>query len=442
MVRTRLSNPKQGIGLAAFATTVTGAIALFLCTGRAADEAKTETSVFDAKSEVETSDPLGSLRRATDQVDGIYEAYLKAADRARQEGIWKNYIQTNDSVVPKIPDGVRQFPDSPSAFGLLEWVVNNNRISTPTLRPYNLQAIERLRNHYTGHTNIRQICRALGFSGDPLNPPTLEFLQIAATKNPDRAARGVATFALAHLMKQKAEDMAFLETAPASILTNAAAQKVRAAFLGHEGQDARAVLLQAEQLFHTVQKNYSDVPNFPSGPGLRQPEPTLGEQASIELYECQHLTVGQVAPEIQGEDVDGRKLTLSDYRGKVVIISFWASWCGPCMQMVPHEQAISQRMVGKPFVLLGVNGDSGKAEAKRAAAKESMTWRSFWNGGTSEGGIAGTWNVHAWPTIYVLDSKGTIRLKHVGYGGKRTDALLDAVVDQLLEEAEVKRRLD
>jgi thiol-disulfide isomerase/thioredoxin len=275
----------------------------------------------------------------------------------------------------------------------------------------------------------------LGLFGDPLNRPTVEFLQIAATNNPDRAERGAATFARACLTKREADDMAFWVNMPPSIYTNAAAQATRATFLEEaKTRGPEAILHEAEQLFQTVKTDYSDVPNFLPGPGLRQPELTLGGQASIELYECEHLTVGKVVPEIQGENIEGHKLRLSDYRGKVVLVSFWASWCGPCMQMVPHERAIAERLAGKPFVLIGVNGDSEKTAAERAMAEQKMTWQSFWNGGNSEGGIAGAWNVHAWPTVYVLDSKGTIRLKLNGYGGKKTDALLDAVVDKLLED--------
>jgi hypothetical protein len=103
------------------------------------------------------------------------------------------------------------------------------------------------------------------------------------------------------------------------------------------------------------------------------------------------------------------------------------------MQMLPHECAMTERLAGKPFALVGVNGDSKPADAQNAVAKKKITWRSFWNGG-SEGSITTAWNMHSWPTVYVLDSKGIIRLKFEGYGGKRTDFLLDETVDRLLKE--------
>ena len=95
--------------------------------------------------------------------------------------------------------------------------------------------------------------------------------------------------------------------------------------------------------------------------------------------------------------------------------------------MYPHERSLVKRMAGKPFALIGVNSDE-KSKLRQVLKKESMTWRSWWDGGGTSGPIASKWNVHGWPTIYVLDSKGVIRFK-----GPREEAL-DKAVDQLLSE--------
>src|SRR5436309_2133389 len=81
-------------------------------------------------------------------------------------------------------------------------------------------------------------------------------------------------------------------------------------------------------------------------------------------------------------------------RGKVVVLVFTGSWCGPCVAMYPQERALVEKLKGKPFALLGVNSDKDRKEAKEHMAKEKNTWRSFWNGPDGPAGpIARAWNV-------------------------------------------------
>src|SRR5207342_1906767 len=103
------------------------------------------------------------------------------------------------------------------------------------------------------------------------------------------------------------------------------------------------------------------------------------DEARVNLFEVTRLSIGKVAPEIDGNGIDGKSLKLSDYRGRVVVLSFWASWCGPCMAMVPHERALVQRMKGKRFALLGINGDQNLESAKHAIQTAGITWPSWQN---------------------------------------------------------------
>ena len=96
--------------------------------------------------------------------------------------------------------------------------------------------------------------------------------------------------------------------------------------------------------------------------------------------------------------------------------------------MYPHERSLVKRLEQKPFALIGINSDSDRAALKTVLAKEQITWRSFWNGGSTDGPISRHWNVSSWPTIYVLDRKGAIR-----YKGVRGEAM-DKAVDALLKE--------
>ena len=101
--------------------------------------------------------------------------------------------------------------------------------------------------------------------------------------------------------------------------------------------------------------------------------------------------------------------------------------------MYPHERSLVQAMENKPFVLLGVNSDKTQEIAKKAIEREKMTWRSFWNGGSTSGPISTEWNVRGWPTLYVLDHKGVIRHKWVGSPGEK---VMDEAIEKLVKAAE------
>jgi hypothetical protein len=103
--------------------------------------------------------------------------------------------------------------------------------------------------------------------------------------------------------------------------------------------------------------------------------------------------------------------------------------------MYPHERSLVKRLEDKPFVLLGVNSDEDKAKLREAMAKENITWRSWWDGGSTSGPIASRWNVFGWPTLYLIDAQGVIR--HVN--PDRREAELDKLIDALVKEAEDRK---
>ena len=100
--------------------------------------------------------------------------------------------------------------------------------------------------------------------------------------------------------------------------------------------------------------------------------------------------------------------------------------------MYPHERSLVKRLEGKSFALIGINSDQNREKLKEVMRKEEITWRSWWDGGSTEGPIATRWNVHGWPTVYVVDAKGVIRYKNV------REHKLDEAVDALLKEVAQK----
>ena len=97
------------------------------------------------------------------------------------------------------------------------------------------------------------------------------------------------------------------------------------------------------------------------------------------------------------------------------------------MAMLPHEKELVERLKNEPFALLGINSDGTAEELKKILADRGTTWRQAVDGDTS-GPWATKWNVHGWPTIFVLDAKGVIRYRDV------RDKKMEEAVDTLLAE--------
>ena len=107
---------------------------------------------------------------------------------------------------------------------------------------------------------------------------------------------------------------------------------------------------------------------------------TLGQEAEARLDEMFNLAIGKPAPEIEGVDVGGKPLKLSDAKGKVVVVVFWGSWCGPCMQLVPYERELAQRYKDRPFTMLGINCGDTREIARKTIEKEKITWPNWYDG--------------------------------------------------------------
>ncbi len=119
------------------------------------------------------------------------------------------------------------------------------------------------------------------------------------------------------------------------------------------------------------------------------------------------------APDFTLETVSGGKLTLSEYAGKVIILDFWATWCGPCRMGIPEFVKMYSEYRDKGFVMIGVNLDKGGEDKVRSFAKKMGINYPMVFGGqqtvSSYGGIRGI------PTAFIIDRKGNIVKKVVGY---------------------------
>lgn len=297
-------------------------------------------------------------------------------------------------------------PKSETAAEAVNWLLGSPQV---IYKPLGKEVLVFATEHVVASPQIGQAILTLGRFGMSEQAPgykeTVAFLKAVEEKNKDKGILGQVAVVKAWQAKSKYE------------------------MAEHRKQkDADELATTAEKAFEAAAKEYGEVKLAGRGEAK-----TIADVAKVELFELRSLRVGKTAPDIEGEDLDGTKFKLSDYKGKVTVVTFWGSWCGPCMGMVPHERSLVERLKDKPFALIGVNSDTDKSKLKKVMEKEKITWRSFWCGTDGPGGpIPTAWNVRGWPTIYVLDAKGVIRAKNVR--GQE----MDKAVDGLLEEMGVK----
>jgi len=157
---------------------------------------------------------------------------------------------------------------------------------------------------------------------------------------------------------------------------------------------------------------------------------TLKSAAAAELASMK-IGVGKPVPEVEGIDLDGKKVKLSSFKGKVVLFDFWATWCPPCVAMIPHEREMVKKLSGKPFALLSVNVDEDRAMFTEFLEKEKMPWSHWVDGG--RGPISKMFKIRAFPTLFLIDAKGIVRNKWTGSPGNE---VMDKAIEELVAEAE------
>jgi RNA polymerase sigma factor (sigma-70 family) len=226
-------------------------------------------------------------------------------------------------------------------------------------------------------------------------------LETVLDKNPTRWAQGMACLSLGRLLKEQADKARLLAAAKATgdlkwfddHWDKDYVKKLKAA-------DPEKLEKKAEKYYERIVAQYAEI---------KDGDTLLGDRAKAALFEIRELRVGDVAPDIKGEDIDGQEFKLSYYRGKVVVLVFSGHWCAACRGMYPRERELIKEFAGQSFVLLGVNSDEDRAKVKDLKTKGEVTWRNWWDGGSARGPIAKSWNVSAWPMVYVIDSNGVIR---------------------------------
>ena len=140
---------------------------------------------------------------------------------------------------------------------------------------------------------------------------------------------------------------------------------------------------------------------------------------------------GGATPALALRDPLGKPQDLAAYRGKVVLVNFWATWCEPCREEMPSMQALRERLAGKPFEVLAVNlmESEEKISAFRKSKRIDLPVLM-----DRDGAAARSWKVGMLPISYLVDRRGAVRYQLVGEANW-TDGAITATIERLMGEA-------
>jgi len=351
---------------------------------------------------------LQSLQKELESARRDYLAVASDTDRKRRS---EEYVAQAKSIAERALQLARNNPTDPAAFDALLWVIDSVRYGGG-------DALRALARDHLMSERLIDACRIAPLTLMEDFEATESLLTEAMTKSPHRNIRGFACFYLAEHHKKRLEIVERLEHSPEEVERFVKAfNPDTEALRRYRARSANDLRHEAAALYRKTVAEYGDL--------VTRRKAKLGEIAEGELYDLCRLSVGQEAPEIEGVDIHGESLKLSDYRGKVVVLTFSGQWCGSCKRMYPQERKLMDNLRGEPFAILSVTSDAEKETIRQAIGAGEITWRCWWDGGL-DGPIALRWGVNEWPTVFVLDANGVIRYRDV------RDEELDAAVSELL----------
>jgi len=248
---------------------------------------------------------LATLRKEVEELDkGFYKAAEKLEDTKDGRKAYGELLKVCEEKQVQRYEAALELakadPKSDVAFAAAEWLLTTGRVyHLPVGKPALQFALE----HYTAHPKIGAAVLSLGQvdSGDryPNHELLWRFIRTVGEKTPDKTARGQVALVTAWKAMELFEKAEY-----------------------EKRSDVDELATAAEKAFGAILTDFGDCQLL----GRREKKRTLGEVVKRDLFELKNLRVGKVAPDIAGEDLDGVKFKLSDYRSKVVVLTFWGDW--------------------------------------------------------------------------------------------------------------------
>jgi hypothetical protein len=248
-----------------------------------------------------------------DQYKALVQDYQKDLKEAKA---LPDQMKLAQKYAPKFLELAEKNPKDPAAVDALVWVATNVR--SPQQRDSRrATALELLARDHADSPKVGPVCQTMDRAFDKESG---EFLRAVLDKNPSRDLQGQACLALAHYLKTRGQILDALKQQPnvAGILEQMVGKEYTAELKKLDPDKGNK---EVAELFERAAEKYADV-KLPGGG-------TVGDKVKPELARVKNLgklEVNNPAPDIEGEDIEGKKFKLSDYKGKVVLLDFWGNW--------------------------------------------------------------------------------------------------------------------
>lgn len=144
-------------------------------------------------------------------------------------------------------------------------------------------------------------------------------------------------------------------------------------------------------------------------------------------------TIGEQAPDFRLPSLSEQETGLEDFKGEVVLINFWASWCGPCQEELPELQLLHQKYQERGFRVIGINIDKKKQNAQKFVERFRLSYPILLDPDSS---VIRQYRGHSMPISYLIDRKGTVRAVFFGFNRKKLPQMEKSIVGLLDETVE------